>query len=329
MKAAIISDVHGNYPALIRVLEDARNHNVDQFVFIGDYIFDLPYSNEVTRLLMKLEDAYIIKGNKEVYLSGLSQANQAEWIYDQLGVVYQTFRELEPDVLEYLSALEEDKYIRLDNDELLFATHYFKNIKPESKQKCGSASFHRRMLDRPFTHGQFLEDFQALLQNDDMKKEIDSIDASVIVFGHNHLQSYGYCNGKLIINPGSCGQPLDFVADAAYTILEATPDGYIVEERRVKYDIEALVNDAKSSKLYECGKIWSELVFLALRTGRDYFGIFFDVAGQIAASKGEEGQLFSNDTWKEAYERFTAQGKHYHKKRGDCCYAALSHPDAL
>lgn len=47
MKIAIISDVHGNYPALLAVISDAIRNNVDQFIFVGDYIFDLPYPNEV------------------------------------------------------------------------------------------------------------------------------------------------------------------------------------------------------------------------------------------------------------------------------------------
>ena len=54
MKTAIISDIHGNYPALRSVLDDARTHGAEQFVFVGDYIFDLPYPNEVTHLLPSL-----------------------------------------------------------------------------------------------------------------------------------------------------------------------------------------------------------------------------------------------------------------------------------
>ena len=49
MRIAIISDVHGNYPALLSVVEDAVSNHVDKFIFAGDYIFDLPFSNEVVR----------------------------------------------------------------------------------------------------------------------------------------------------------------------------------------------------------------------------------------------------------------------------------------
>jgi len=34
---AIISDIHGNYPALRAVLEDAQRHNAEHFIFLGYY----------------------------------------------------------------------------------------------------------------------------------------------------------------------------------------------------------------------------------------------------------------------------------------------------
>ena len=123
------------------------------------------------------------------------------------------------------------------------------------------------------------------------------------------MQAYAYCGDKLIINPGSCGQPLDFNPAVAYTILEVTPNGFVVIEKRVSYDIEATINQAKKTMLYEKGKIWSDLVFLALETGRDYFGIFFEIAAQIAKSRNETGSFFSNSTWDEAQKVFEGMAK--------------------
>lgn len=42
MKFAIISDVHGNLPALDAVLEDAERNNIDNFIFVGDYCLSNP-----------------------------------------------------------------------------------------------------------------------------------------------------------------------------------------------------------------------------------------------------------------------------------------------
>lgn len=47
MKYALISDIHGNLPALKAVINDARENKVDHFIFLGDYCIGLGYPNEV------------------------------------------------------------------------------------------------------------------------------------------------------------------------------------------------------------------------------------------------------------------------------------------
>ncbi len=304
MKFAIISDVHGNYPALVKVIEDANLNNVDRFIFIGDYIFDLPFSNDVVQYISKLKNADVILGNKETYLKGLSKDNQSSWVFDQMGALHQIYRELSTETKNFISTLKEEAYIPLESNNFIYASHYTKGMPQQAKKDCGSASFHKKMLESPFSHEQFLEDFRMLINQDDYKKIFNEINAEIILFGHNHLQAYGYCNDKLIINPGSCGQPLDFDNRAAYTILEETHSGFNVIEKRVEYDIEATIQAAKKTKVYECGTIWCELVFLAMRTGRDYFGILFEMASEIASSKGEKGNFFTNETWQQAYNIF-------------------------
>ncbi len=82
MKYAIISDIHGNLPALNAVLEDARNHDVEAYMLVGDYYCDLPYPNEVVDTIRNLENAYVIKGNKEGYLNNLAKTDQSEWVFE-------------------------------------------------------------------------------------------------------------------------------------------------------------------------------------------------------------------------------------------------------
>lgn len=37
MRFAIVSDIHGNLPALNAVIEDAGKNSIDTFIFVGDY----------------------------------------------------------------------------------------------------------------------------------------------------------------------------------------------------------------------------------------------------------------------------------------------------
>ena len=221
MRIALVSDVHGNYPALISVIEDAVANNVDRFILVGDYIFDLPFSNEVVELLMKLENAHIVKGNKEDYLSILKNDNQVNRTIKQLNSLYQTFLNLPSAYYDYLIGLDGECYMELNPSLSLYAIHCPKAFNPWPKTPSLSSSyFYKRFLEEPFTHERFLEDFNDALNHDEIKGPISQIDANIIVFGHNHLQAYGFCGDKLIINPGSCGQPCDFSTTAPYTILE-------------------------------------------------------------------------------------------------------------
>ncbi|MCL2773462.1 MAG: metallophosphoesterase family protein [Oscillospiraceae bacterium] len=310
MKVAIISDVHGNYPALASVVDDAVSNNVEKFIFAGDYIFDLPFSNEVAKLLMNLDNAYIVKGNKEIRLNGLANDNQDNWTLNQFGNVYQTFRELSPYVYDFLNGLNNECYIRVNPDVSIYVNHfpeYIPRLSPV-RELFSSSGFLKRMLEKPFSHEQFLEDFRDAVNRDEIKNQIEQIDANIIVFGHNHLQAYCYCGDKLIINPGSCGLPLDFNTAAPYTILEITDCGFDVTEKRVEYDVESVINESKKSLLYEKSVIYSEIVYLSLKEGREYIAILFEIARQIAASKNEQGAAgFSNSTWDEAYEVFKSR----------------------
>jgi len=162
------------------------------------------------------------------------------------------------------------------------------------------------MLEEPFTHEQYLDSFREFINSEENKENIEKIGADVVLFGHNHLQSYAYCGNTLVINPGSCGQPLDFDPSAAYTVLEITDDGLAVHERRAVYDVEGVIRRAMESDMYGKGYLWMDMVFMAIKNGRDYFGFLFEIAREITASKGESGHFFSNETWVEAHKMFKA-----------------------
>ena len=308
MRIAVIADIHGNYPAFISVIENAKLNNVDKFIFAGDYIFDQPFSNEVVHLMMKLENAHIIKGNKEGYLSSLTNETQDKQMSKQFGSMYQTYKELLPDVFDFLVNLDDECHIKLNSGISIYTSHYPYNIISGYSPQLvlfKSSNFHSRMIETPFTHEQYLEDFNTAVNDVNIKSKLEKIDEDVIIFAHNHLQAYGYCGDKLIINPGSCGQSLDFNTDAAYTILEITDNGFNVIEKRVKYDIEYAVNQIKKSMLYEKGRVYSEIVILAITTGKDNLEILFDIAQKLALSKNEPQRgYFSDSTWEEAYEIF-------------------------
>ena len=67
MKLAILSDIHGNLPALQAVMRDLAKVHVDQVVVAGDVINWGPFSAECFDIVAR-EGWPVIRGNNEFYL---------------------------------------------------------------------------------------------------------------------------------------------------------------------------------------------------------------------------------------------------------------------
>jgi putative phosphoesterase len=72
---------------------------------------------------------------------------------------------------------------------------------------------------------------------------------SVLVMGHTHVQHHERYDEGAVVNPGSVGQPRDGNPDAAYALVDL--DTLEVEERRVAYDVEAVVAAVREAGLPE------------------------------------------------------------------------------
>ncbi|MCH5686522.1 metallophosphoesterase family protein [Niabella sp. W65] len=74
MKVLVISDIHGNLPALEFVLKEERN--VDLIISLGDVVNYGPWSNECVDLLDTQDNIILIRGNhEEAFLSGIYPGN--------------------------------------------------------------------------------------------------------------------------------------------------------------------------------------------------------------------------------------------------------------
>lgn len=71
MKFAIISDIHGNLPALNAVIEDAESKGIDNFIFVGDYCLSNPFPDECITRIREFPKKYVVRGNEEGYLENL------------------------------------------------------------------------------------------------------------------------------------------------------------------------------------------------------------------------------------------------------------------
>lgn len=302
MKYAIISDIHSNYAAFEAVLDDISDKDVDGFIFVGDYIMDFPYPNETVDRIRSLKNAYVIKGNKEGYLENIKRNKKNLWKYDQHKTLYWTFEKLTDENIEYLISLPKQVEIDLSNGQKGLIIHRLDDVLKPTDVKIRGHQYKKMMEKKPFTHKEYLNYIKkSLLKDKIFMENLVASPYDIIISGHNHIQWYADLNGKLIINPGSCGAPTDFRNGAPYTIIEHT-DKWIVTEHRVAYDVDKAIDDIMNTELYEISKVWTKLVITALKSSKETLRDYFIHLEKTANNFGEHGNPYSNYVWKRAYE---------------------------
>lgn len=300
MKYAIISDIHGNYPALKAVLSDAETQGVQTHLFIGDYIEDLPYPNEVVDVIRTHPSAVVVRGNKEDYLENLIGEDQSTWDSEQFAVIRWSFRELTPQNLKYLVSLPKEAEIITEHGQKIWLRH----SSPVFYRKPRIEAFHsshylKKMKVSPFNHEEYVEYARSsVLERTDVMTELSGYPKGVHAFGHNHLQWHMQMGGVCYVNPGSCGIPLDFDTRAPYTIIEDSGNGWTVTERRVPYDVESAIKALASSELYKQAEIWSQIMIAQLRIGGDYISHYLRHVNVLAAEHGCPTNPVSNEMWR-------------------------------
>lgn len=82
------------------------------------------------------------------------------------------------------------------------------------------------------------------------QRRLENVEADVICVGHTHLPYVLEVGDKLVVNPGSVGQPRDGDPRACYAILE----DFKVDLKRVEYPVEDTVRVIEESNLAEAVK---------------------------------------------------------------------------
>lgn len=302
MKYALISDIHGNYPALCAVLADAQKENVDKYIFIGDYYMCLPYPNQVIDTIKNHSNAYFVRGNEEDRIEMLSAKDKSTWIDGQFQALYWYYDEISTDNKNFLIGLPRKALI----DGCLHISHW-------SSEFIGNVemeSFSTHKLNQYFggitpTRTEILTFITEKLQSDDtFNKNLYTLDDGIYIFGHSHIQWYKQYNNKYFINPGSCGFPIDFTGGAPYTILDITNDEISIDERRIMYDESKCINDLRNSSLYQHEKVWNEIIIKEFETHTDLLMSFLLYVEEYANKINDRIRPYSKETWTKAYSEW-------------------------
>ena len=224
MKIAVISDVHGNLPALEATLRDIAGRQVNQIICLGDIIGKGPSSKEAVDMCRANCDL-IIRGNWEAdlynkyrALSGDAEEAQVSdhlaWYINDTGAERMEFLGNLPHSAElYLSG----KLVRL------FHAH--------------PINFNRYHADSPIE--QRLELFGSTAASAEKEQ------SDVAVYADIHRAYVQTLSNGILINAGSVGNPLD-IPQASYVILEGAEtrdslSSFNVQLIKVPYDIARAV----------------------------------------------------------------------------------------
>jgi putative phosphoesterase len=210
---ALLYDVHGNLTALDAVIDDAQAAGVEGFVLGGDYAMVGAQPVETVARLKELEAEWI-RGNTERWVADRSERPDDPFIAT---------------VCDYaLGELGEDEAARLNG--------------------LRDTIRHGRTL---FCHASPRSDTETFAPEPVVGEEelLASTSEPVIVFGHSHLQFSREAAGRMLVNPGSVGLPLDGDPRAAYALWDG---GREFDLRRVDYDRDGYLSEVRrrmSSKL--------------------------------------------------------------------------------
>ena len=312
MKIAVISDIHGNLPALNAVLADAKKQGVAEYIFAGDYCLSGPFPDDCITAIRQIEHKHIIRGNEEHYLENLIGKDQGSWTDGQMQISYWCFRNIRPDNLRYLKELPHTLEFTC-NGIRIHVSHASADWMGSCESgMCGPAVLANRYAQTAVTPELLSCDIRSLWDQDaGFQGRLSGLEEGIYLFGHTHVQwSYKAPNRNTwLINPGSCGLPLDGIMNTVpYTVIDISENGTVkINEIRIPFDKQQYAELLKTTAQFAQANIWSRVILRELLTAREHMTFFLQHAEQYARQIGDSRRPYTLDTWEKAYADWIAK----------------------
>jgi putative phosphoesterase len=221
MKVAILSDIHGNLPALNAVISDIKSLNISEIAFLGDLVINGPSPLEAFQEMRNLKPICWVKGNTDEWFAEItdewSPSTKQEELFYKL---YMYAREhLTKESIDFLLNLPEKCVFETAGVSIL-AVH-------------GSPRSIKEGIGKNNAHNELEEIFSNVAE-------------SVVVSGHSHVPFIGKVSNKIIFNVGSIGTPFDGDNRASYGIINIKDQTPKCSIRRVAYPIGITLTTAQN-----------------------------------------------------------------------------------
>jgi putative phosphoesterase len=199
MKIAVISDLHGNYDALVAVLKKARQEKVEHLLVLGDIVGYYYHPEKILDALSQWS-CDIIKGNHEYILEELiNEPAKSTEIRLKYGSGHQeATKKLTEDQLGFLKSLPDTKSVVFQDTNLLMC------------------------------HGSPWSNDYYIYPDCDIKiaQKCDSTAHDFVLVGHSHYAFAIKNKNSVLLNPGSVGQSRQEGGKAFWTIINTKNNSF-------------------------------------------------------------------------------------------------------
>jgi len=230
---AIFSYIHGNLEALNAVVKDIKSiPDIDRIVCLGDIIGYYPHPIECIKIVREMCDI-VIQGNHDDAV-----------VSPNFDIESKSFNDVALSSLKYTR----DLLLKSDN---IDKYNFLKELPPSKKLNICK----KKVL---FVHGTpdekweyFLYPYWLNAPLDEQKIKLNEWlkQWDLIAMGHTHWAFQYEDWGRMVINPGSIGQPRDDNPKSSYAIVEVTKTRIKAQNFRVEYDIEKTCEAVLLAKL--------------------------------------------------------------------------------
>ncbi|MBW7456220.1 metallophosphoesterase family protein [Paenibacillus sepulcri] len=223
-RIAVISDIHGNIPALDAVVADIHKRGISTIYCLGDLVGKGPSGDKAVDRVREV-CTIVVRGNWDENMAKDSEYPTIIWHQNNLGPGRLDYLRSLPMILEFEMS---GRHIRLFH------------ASPRSvHERIQPWDTHESRLSL-FRHSEYCE---------------YAGDADVIGYGDVHNAYVQNFEGKTLFNAGSVGNPLE-INQASYAILEgelhsAELSPFGIQLVRVPYDIELAIRQAVEAEMPE------------------------------------------------------------------------------
>lgn len=245
MKVAVLSDIHGNLPALRAVADDIARWRPDAVVVDGDIVNRGPLSGDCLDFVLERREAHgwvLLRGNHEDFVMecGNPDAPQSGPAYEMTQFAHFALSQLNGHVAA-LRELPDVFEIDAPGDKVLRVVH--------------ASMRNNRDGIYPIT-------------GDDELREQIAPPPAVFVTGHTHRPLQRQLDDTLIVNIGAVGSPFDNDRRAGYGRFEWDGGHWSAEVMRVDYDYAQIELDYAQSGFLRDGGPLAQLMLVELRKAR-------------------------------------------------------------